>query len=341
MCLCSARKRVESSQGHIRMRHMTPQAASRAARQHALITTRQLQQTGMSRRQVRYAVRAGELVHLRRGVYRVAGTPPTWEQVVLAAVLAAGPGAVVSHATAAALWALKHGDRHRAGIHITAPRQLRLTGVTAHIRPLPPGTRTTYLGIPVTTPEQTIVDLAATMTATRLGECIDDADRRHLIKLGRMRQLVDAISTPGRRPVQSLRRLLADRLSGYEPGASEWEREMDRLWDELGLPPATRHYKVLAGGRRCEIDRAIPELQIGVEWNGYQYHGSRSAFDYDSDRRADLTAEGWHMIDFTSNSTPKRILHAVLRAVEHRTARLPLAGYDPGTDATEARRQRR
>ena len=99
---------------------------------------------------------------------------------------------------------------------------------------------------------------------------------------------------------------------------------MDRRWDELGLPAAVRQHKVWVNGRHYRIDRAIPELKIGVEWNGFATHGTRSGFDKDSDRRADLTAAGWHMIDFTSRSTPQRIGRAVLAAVEGRR-KLPSA----------------
>jgi hypothetical protein len=294
---------------------MTPEACQLAARQHALIAVSQLARAGMSRRQVKYALEAGILLGVRRGIYRLAGTPPTWEQTVLAAVLAAGAGAVASHSTAAALWALKHSDRHHTGLHVTAPRQLRLSGVVAHKRRLPSTSRASVHGIPVTRPEQTILDIAVTMPAGQLGACVDDADRRGLISRRRLGRLAEASAS---RNAAVLRGLLADPLPGG-PAASEWEHRMDRLWNELGLPPAVRHCKVMTGGRRYEIDRAIPELKIGVEWNGYEHHGGRSAFHYDSERRADLTAEGWHMIDFTYRSSPLRIVRAVLRAVQERS----------------------
>ena len=294
---------------------MTPEACHLAARQHGLISARQLTWAGMSRRQVQYGVEVGTLIVVRRGVYRLAGTPRTWEQVVVAAVLAAGGDAVASHSTAAALWALRHSDRHHAGLQLTAARQLRLSGVTAHKRRLPSTSTTSVHGIPVTSPEQTILDIADTMPAGRLGGCLDDADRRRLITLPRLIRLAKASHSRG---AGALCGLLADPLLGG-PAASEWEHQMDRLWNELGLPAAVRHYKVVAGGRRYEIDRAIPALKIGVEWNGYEHHGRRNAFYYDSDRRADLTAEGWHMIDFTYRSSPRRIVRAVLRAVQERS----------------------
>jgi hypothetical protein len=291
-----------------------------ARRQHGLVTIGQLRQAGISRGQLRRLIADGAVTEVRRRVYRMAGVPATWPQIVLAAVLAGGPDAVASHTTAAALWELLPVDRHGDGtLHVTAPRQLRLAGVSSHVQLLDAGSRRTRMGIPVTAPERTIVDLAGTLASDQLGRYVDDALRRRLIRLERLRRLVDGVSGPGRQPTRPLRLVLADRLPGYDPGGSEWERRMDRLWERLGLPPSERQYPVSAGGRRYVLDRAIPELKIGIEWNGFETHGStRSAFDHDSDRRADLTAAGWHMVDFTSRSEPERLMAAVTGAIRSR-----------------------
>jgi hypothetical protein len=287
--------------------------------QHGLITTEQLRHAGISPGQQRWLVVDGALVAIRTSVYRMAGVAPTWQQSALAAVLAAGPGAVASHATAAALWDLQAVDRHPSGpLHVTAPRRIRMTGVSAHRQLLPPGFLRTRRGIPVTSAERTIFDLSGSLAAGELGGCVDDALRRRLIRLERLRRLVEEASGRGRRPTRALRQVLADRIPGYDPGGSDSERRMDRLWDRLGLPPAERQYAVSAGGHRYVLDRAIPDLKIGVEWNGFGTHGSRSGFDHDSDRRADLTAAGWHMVDFTSRSSPDRLVAAVTGAIAAR-----------------------
>jgi very-short-patch-repair endonuclease len=96
------------------------------------------------------------------------------------------------------------------------------------------------------------------------------------------------------------------------------------LWDQFGLPAAERQQKVRTRWRTYVIDRAIVELKIGVEWNGRDSHGTRSGFDYDSDRRADLVAAGWLMLDFTSNSSPARIRRTIIKAVEDRQALPPV-----------------
>jgi hypothetical protein len=289
-----------------------------AARQHGLIAFDQLLQAGVTPGQLRRLVHNGGLVPLRRRVYRLSGALATWPQTVLAAVLASGAGAMASHFTAGALWDLKPSGRSGGSIHVTAPRQRRLEGVTTHVRTTGPNAIPTRQAIPVTSVERTIFDLASMLDSRSLGLCVDDALRRDLLRLPRLRLLVER--SGHHRFIRPLRRVLADRGVGYDAGGSDWERDMDRLWDKLGLPLSVRQHPVTANGHRYILDRAIPELKVGVEWNGFTTHGTRSAFDYDSDRRADLTAAGWHMVDFTSRSDPGRLVAAVRGAIEIRSA---------------------
>jgi hypothetical protein len=247
-----------------------------AARQYGLLTLEQLERLGMTRGMRRQRVEDGRLRLVRRFVYGIVGAPPSWSQIVLAAVLAAGPDAAASDVTAATIWGFKHCDRG-GRIHVTAPHQLRLDGVKGHLRALERGQRLTRSGIPVTSPERTIFDLAATLSTAKLGECVDDALRRDLIRLARLRQLVEGVGHSGRRRIRPLRLVLADRISGYDSGGSDWEREMDRQWDAWGLPPSVRQHRVRANGHAYVLDRAIPELKIGIEWNGFETHGTRSA----------------------------------------------------------------
>jgi hypothetical protein len=303
-----------------------------AARQLGLVSSAQLSQLGFTRRQIDRRVGNDRLITVRRGVYRVASAPLSWEQAVLAAALAAGDGATISHTTAAAVWDLKHIDRQRAGLHVTANRQLRIDGVVGHVGRLAPGERLVQRGIPITTPERTLVDLAEVLTPARLGECVDDALRRKLIGLSRLRRTFDqanATTGGGRRGLAWMKQVLAERHPDFRPPDSDWEREMDRLWDRLGLPAAERQYRVANGGRTFKLDRAIPELKIGIEWNGFETHGTCSAFHRDSDRQADLTAGGWFIIPFTSRSTPQRITRTVLRAIEDRRRLFEGAGASP------------
>ncbi|MDQ6947238.1 MAG: type IV toxin-antitoxin system AbiEi family antitoxin domain-containing protein, partial [Actinomycetota bacterium] len=287
--------------------------------QHSLITTAQLRESGLTQRQITRRHQQGAMERIRHSVYRLAGGPVTWIQAIHAAALAAGADAVVSHETAAACWQFRHADRYRGQLHLTAHHQVRLPGVIGHTIALGPGDTTLHDGVPITTPERTIVDLAGTLALRELGQCLDDAIRRQLVNLERLRRLVAAAAARGgRRLLRPLHRLLAERLPGYRPGSNDWERDMDRLWDKLGLEPGVRQYRVKIKGRTYFLDRALPDLKIGAEYNGHEHHHLRSDRDHDAQRAAELSADGWHIITFTSSTKPETLRDAVSRIVTDR-----------------------
>jgi predicted transcriptional regulator of viral defense system len=299
-----------------------------AARQQQLVTLPQCVAEGLTEVQLRHCIRRGVMVRVRRGVYRWCGARPSWRMMAMAAVLEAGEGtegAVLSHRSAGVLWGfLPEAEGGR--LEITHPKARRLVGVGSHRHVLTPDERTNRFGIPVTTVERTLLDLAESTPHMELGRMIDAAIRRNLTTTAKLDAVYRVHAGAGRRRVAAIRAALADRgVAGYDPGADEWEYRMDQLWDELGLPTAARQHKVRTTWRTYVIDRAIVELKIGVEWNGRASHGTRSGFDYDSNRRADLVSEGWLMLDFTSNSSPARIRRTIESAVARRqpTAALP------------------
>ena len=182
-------------------------------KQLGLITTAQFRSAGVTNRQIGCQKRRGGVERIRHGVYRLAGAPTTWNQALLAACLGAGKGAVVSHTTAAALWGFRHSDRQCGVLHVTAPHQLRLPGVTGHTIALGPGDATLRHSVPVTTAERTIIDIAGALSLHQLGEVLDDALRRRLVDLERLRRLVAAAAARGgRRLLWPLHRLLAQSL---------------------------------------------------------------------------------------------------------------------------------
>ncbi len=286
-----------------------------AARQLSLVTTGQLRELGLTRRQIEWRHGSGAVVRVRTGVYRFAGAPVTWEQSVLAVILGAKAPVVASHMTAASLWQLRYHDRDAAGIHVTGPRYVRLVGVVSHTGRITDEECTTRRAVPVTTPERTVMDLAGILTVGQLGECVDDAIRRDLLHLPTLRRVTERAESShgGRRLLAPLHAILADRIAGYRPDESDFETRMNAAWDRLRLPRAERQFEVRCGRRSYRLDRAIPEAKIGIEWDSLAHHGTRSGMDRDSDRRADLTAQGWVILNFTWNSQPERIAAAVLR----------------------------
>src|SRR4051812_39851018 len=127
---------------------------------------------------IEHRVALGRLHPVHRAVYAVGHTVLTRSGRWMAAVLACGPGAALSHASAAALWGLQRGEPNI--IDVTARRTGRKRpGIRIH-RPRVPAETTTHDAIRVTTPARTILDLAATVTRSRLEHLLDQAEIREL-----------------------------------------------------------------------------------------------------------------------------------------------------------------
>lgn len=295
-----------------------------AERQLGLITTQQLFECGFSRWHIQTRSARRQLISVRRGVWALAGSPATPERAILAAILAGGSHTVASHQSAALVWDLPLAECLRGAadqpIVLTSPRQCQLEGATVHRRDLPSWQRTSWRGVPVTTPARTIVDLAGAVDQATLAAMTDELLRRGLLPLERLQRVVATLAPVGRQPLDPLRELLGDRVPGYDPGGSRWEREMDDLYDTLDLPPAVRQHEIPVGSRVYRVDRAIVDLRIAMEWKGYRWHAGRDMFDYDADREADLASIGWQLLTFTSHTTPRRLRSAVIGAVSSRSA---------------------
>jgi hypothetical protein len=292
-----------------------------ACRQLGLITTAQLDDIGLAPSARRWALASRRMTRIRQGVYLLVGVKPTWETIVLAAVLAAGPGAVASHITAACLWDLFDGRppaAGRPGIHLIAPRARYHEGVVVHRPRLGARDRTVRFSVPVTSTARTLFDLSSMVDAAQLGRCTDDALRRSLLDLAHLHRIFDENRGPGRRRLSPLREVLAERISGFDPGANEWERRMDDLWDQLGLPPARRQYVIETKGGRYRVDRAVIELRLAVEWVGSEFHGQRGRYSRDRIRISDLVQAGWDVLEVTPNWTPERLQRTVLVKVADR-----------------------
>ncbi len=297
-----------------------------ACGQRGLITAAQLDDIGLGLSGRRWALASGRMTRIRQGVYLLVGVKATWGTIVLAAVLAAGPAAVASHVTAAYLWDLFEG-RPPVGvppaIHLIAPRQRHHNGVVVHRQRLGDRDRASRSGIPVTSTARTLFDLSSMVDSAQLGRCTDDALRRGLLDLEHLRRLFDEFGGSGRRRLSPLREVLAERMPGFDPGANDWERRMDELWDRLGLPAAERQYVIRTKGGRYRIDRAVVDLRLAVEWVGSEFHGQRGRYSRDRVRISDLVQAGWDVLEVTPNWTPQRLRRTVLVKVAERQRLLP------------------
>jgi very-short-patch-repair endonuclease len=178
--------------------------------------------------------------------------------------------------------------------------------------------RTICRGIPTTTVERTIIDLAGRLSDEKLGKCVDDAIRRGLMSLERLRALATT-ATPSRgRLLKPVHKILADRMAGYRPDESDFETDMNLWWERRALPAAVRQHEVVIEGRRYRLDRAIVAYKIGIEWDSYRFHNLESDRDRDSTRRARLAGDGWFIIPVTANADPEAVARAVWRVYHDR-----------------------
>lgn len=166
-----------------------------AARQHHLVTMAQCLENGLTAGHVHYRVATGLMVLVRPTVYRWCGAKPTWRMMAMAAVLAAGHEAVLSHRSAAALWGLINEGEDEL-LEITHPKARRLTGVQAHRHGLTRNERTTRFGIPVTTIERTLLDLAESFGKSEIGRLIDQSLRRNLTTMKKLAAVLSAHEGP-------------------------------------------------------------------------------------------------------------------------------------------------
>jgi very-short-patch-repair endonuclease len=243
------------------------QVATTARRQHGAVSTGQLHQAGLSDAAVMRRVRSGRLHKLHRGVYAVGHIAPSNQRRWMAAALALGDGAVLSHRSAAALWELlpstdgpvdislpsRNGRRRRKGIRIHRPERL------------PRKETTRRHGIPVTSPARTLADLRSVASDRELRRAVRQADFLGL-------PIGPDVEVDGTR--------------------SELERRF--LW----LCRRHRLLKPAVNTRIADVtvDFCWMEQKLVVETDGYRSHRGKAAFENDRDRDLKLRAQGFEVV---------------------------------------------
>lgn len=283
--------------------------AALARRQHGLVTAVQAQ-TVLTVDQVRHRLRTGRLERVHPNVLRVVGAPEGWDPALMAAVLASGVGAVGSFLAAAHLWTLA-GFWEAPPVEITTPtrRRTRLDGVVVHDSTVLDGIHVDRRrGIPVTSVARTLCDLTAVCSPNQVGRALDDALRRKLVTLGRVRAVFDDLATRGRRRSTVMRALLDERGPSFHPGGSDPEVRVVRVLVAAGLPRPVQQHRVQVDGRTFRLDAAFPEYRVGIEYEGFEFHVGRSAFDDRYERDRLLKRARWLIVYVTSRTTDDQLV---------------------------------
>lgn len=283
------------------------------ARQHGVVARWQLLELGVSSRAIEHRLATGRLYSIHRGVYAVGRRELTREGWWMAAVLSCGPGAALSHGSAAALWGFGAERAGEVEISVPAPRAPRRPGVRVHRRTrLIEEDLAIRDHIPLTSPTRTLLDLTPRLGRNRLETAINELDTLDLLTPEALRaELGHYAGEPG----VALLRAVLDRHT-FTLTDSELERLLRPIVRRAGLPlPET--------GRRLNgfrVDFVWPGLGLVVETDGLRYHRTPAKQARDRIRDQAHTVAGLVPLRFTHaqiKHDPSHVL-ATLAAVASR-----------------------
>ena len=268
--------------------------AELAAAQYGVVAKRQLLAIGLSPSGIKRRVAAGRLLPLHRAVYAVGHSAIERRGHWLAAVLACGPDAVLSHRSAAALLGIRETAQTRIDVTTGRKASRGQEGIRLHRARLDEGDVTTHHRIPTTSLPRTLLDLASCTPLDAVVRALEEAERRRLIDTAPIHPLLERANGH-----QGAGRL-AKALAAYDPRATRTRSELERAFLALcrtrHLPPPTLNTLI----EGYEVDAVWAERKLIVELDGYAYHRTRAAFERDRRRDAALLRAGYRTLRVTA-----------------------------------------
>jgi hypothetical protein len=273
--------------------------AELAGQQHGVVGRDQVRALGLEPGAIKRRIQAGRLHVIHRGVYAVGHTAITQRGRWMAAVLASGDGAVLSHRSATALFGIRGSGTGEA--HVTVPRKSRSQwSIRRHFSMLPDDEREVVAGIPATSAARAVLDLAG-----EKGEVAAEAALREMEYLG----IYGRVSLP----------VLLERYPRHR-GAGIVEVCLERLEDDPGgrirspleelflpfldahrIPRPRLNFWLTVGEHRYQVDCLWPEARLVGELDGFKSHGTKRAFRKDRKRDRRLGARGFHIVRITED----------------------------------------
>jgi very-short-patch-repair endonuclease len=292
-----------------------------AGRQHGVVARRQLLALGFNAREIEHRVARGRLHLLMRGVYAVGWPKLTPKRRWMAAVLACGEGALLSHRSAAAFWEIGVERSGQIEVSVCRRTRLRRPGIRVHSRAeLRESDVARRDGIPVTGIVRTLVDIASELSPTAIERAVNEADKLDLIDPEALRSALEEYAEePG---VRTLRAVLDART--FRLSDSDLEIAFRPIARAASLPlPLT---KQTVNG--FEVDFYWPDLGLVIETDGLRYHRTPSAQARDARRDRTHTIAGMTPLRFThyevKYEAPKvtRALKQATEMLKNREARV-------------------
>ena len=281
-----------------------------------VVSRKELLALGLTAGGIDSRVRRGALHRIFAGVYAVGHPLLARNGWYHAAILTAGPGAVLSHHSGGALWDVRRSAR----LDVTVETRRRgAPRLVMHESKLPPHHVTERDGLPVTTVARTLLDLAEVLDRPRLERVWEAADRLQVLDVRAVERVM--ADCPGRRGLRPLGTLLRHQCAGAWDTRSDLERAFLAVCAAHGVPaPAVN----AAAGGHC-VDCTWPGHRLVVEIDSWRYHRARDAFDRDRARDVDLALAGYVVARFTDrmlDREPGRVAERV-RALLRATATAP------------------
>jgi very-short-patch-repair endonuclease len=257
------------------------------------VTRAQLVAAGVSSSTIARRVACGRLHRLHRGVYAVGHTALRPEGFWLAGVLAGGPGAVLSHRSAAAAWDLRPTRRMQIDVIVPRATGRGQPGLDSHRCRLDPSEVASHRGLPITSPARTLLDLAEVVSPPELGRAFERTIQLDLLDHAELGAVLERGF--GRRGLKPLRALLVDLEVDPPSTRSELERLALDVLRSSGLPRPEVNARLGA----YEVDLLWRREGVVVELDGYAYHRSPAAFEADRRRDAELQVAGMRVLRVT------------------------------------------
>jgi very-short-patch-repair endonuclease len=256
--------------------------AALAKRQRGYVTRRQLLELGLSLKGIRYRIRVGRLIPVYAGVYAVGHVPTLPQDRAAGALLACGPGAVLSHSSAASVWGIF--KRWERPFEVTAGSAKRRDGIRIHRATLDRRDIAVHLGLRVTSPARMLLEVAPRLGEKGLRRAANDLRRPGYLRLHQLADVVERFPrTPG---AHRLRPLVEVPRGG--PTRSDLEDRFIAFARRFGLPDFETN--VWVAGR--EADVWFPRERVIVELDGWDFHSDRVTFEGDRDKDATALALG-------------------------------------------------
>lgn len=268
-----------------------------AALQYGVVARWQLELRGIGAGAIHHRLRQGRLHLLHEGVYAVGHPVVARSGRWMAAALAFGPGAVLSHLPAAQVWGLLKPTNIRPHVTSAARSLVGRPGIVLHrVRSLAPELTTEVDGLPVTTVPRVLLDLAGYRDLRPLRRAWEGAQRQHLLDVDKVVWI--CANSPGRR-TKPLKALIAEATDAPDTLSEFEDRFTDFLRERPDIP--TPHRNVLIHDYMVDVHWPGTNVIVELDSKGWHWHRREE----DSERDADLAIQGYVVYRITWRALTK------------------------------------